>query len=75
MSQSKFHKVQNTTGLYRYESQEVYYARIKIHGKLIVKKLNSNALRNAKIEVNQLREKYGKVKIQHRSNSTQVRPG
>jgi integrase len=62
MSASKFHKVQNTTSLYRYGSQKGYYARFKIHGKLIVKKLNSYGLTNAKIELSNLKETHGKVK-------------
>jgi hypothetical protein len=52
----------NSTGLYRYGSQGSHYARWKNRGKLIVKKLNSGALRNAKIELNRLKEKHGKIK-------------
>jgi hypothetical protein len=62
MSTSKFCKVPNSTGLYRYGSQGVYYARWKNRGKLIVKKSNSGALRNAKLELSRLKEKHGKRK-------------
>jgi integrase len=63
----KFLKVGQS--LYRYGTEGSYYAIWKERGKNRKKKLKSSTQRNAKIEVNRLKEKYQKLKPKARSVS------
>ena len=57
------------TSLYRYGTQGSYYAVWKERGKNRKQKLKSSTQRNAKIEVNRLKEKFQKLKPNARSTS------
>jgi integrase len=57
------------TSLYRYGTQGAYFAIWKERGKLRKQKLKSSSQRNAKIEVNRIKQNYQKLKPKARSVS------